>query len=214
MFTAMSILLIWSSAQPNANFFQGQSVSFGVPYVALTISLNVIVTLLICGRLLAVRNKVRAVLGAEHAKTYTNVASIIVESGTPFTILGIAYAVSYARNSPTSIAFVQVWGDFCVWRRLLFFYFNCSDTIRIQALSPQLIILRVALGRAWSKDTVTRISGMVFEDHEKARGTRTSTGVSHTGINIGLRPSQGITDSLGLDSLATPTSTKNDQTFA
>lgn len=78
--------------------------------------MNIIVTLLICGRILALRNRVRAVLGVEHAKTYTNIVSIMVESAAPFTILGIAYVVSYARNSPTSFAFVQVWGDFCVCR--------------------------------------------------------------------------------------------------
>jgi len=188
---SMSILLIWSSAQPDANFFQGRSVSFGVPYVSLTISLNIIVTLLICGRLVAVRNRVRAALGEEHARTYTNVVSIIVESAAPFTVLGIAYVVSYARNSPTSFAFVQVWGDFC-------------------ALSPQLIILRVVMGQGWNKDTAARVtSGLVFNDGEKEVGTKSSS-VNDTGINIGLSQ---ISDGAA-DSLVTPTSTKNAQSLA
>ncbi|KAK1226955.1 hypothetical protein PQX77_010023 [Marasmius sp. AFHP31] len=136
---AMSLLLIYESAQPGANFFKGHAASFGVPYIALTISLNIIVTLLICGRLIAVKNSLQDALGPHHARMYTSVIAIMVESAAPFTILGIVYVVAYARHSPTSIAFVQIWGDFC-------------------ALSPQLIILRVAMGHAWSKDTSEQLA--------------------------------------------------------
>ncbi|KAL0578483.1 hypothetical protein V5O48_003532 [Marasmius crinis-equi] len=136
---SMSLLLIYESAQPGANFFKGHAVDFGVPYIALTISLNIIVTLLICGRLITVKNQMLNALGPQHAKMYTSIIAIMVESAAPFTVLGIIYVITYARHSPTSIAFVQVWGDFC-------------------ALSPQLIILRVAMGQAWSKETCGRLT--------------------------------------------------------
>lgn len=110
----MSILLIYESAQPGANFFVGHAVDFGVPYISLTISLNIIVTGLICGRLLYLRNEVNKILGPTHAKMYTSIIAILVESAALFTILGIVYVVVYARKSQTSIALVQVWGDFCV----------------------------------------------------------------------------------------------------
>jgi len=38
----MAILLIYESAIPGASFFAGDSVSFGVPYFWMTISLNII----------------------------------------------------------------------------------------------------------------------------------------------------------------------------
>jgi len=47
--------------------------------------------------------------------------------------------VVYARKSQTSIALVQVWGDFC-------------------AISPQMIILRIAMGQGWTKDTVGQLT--------------------------------------------------------
>uniref|UniRef100_A0A0W0F5R8 Uncharacterized protein n=1 Tax=Moniliophthora roreri TaxID=221103 RepID=A0A0W0F5R8_MONRR len=139
---AMSILTIYESALPGANFFRGHAVDFGVPYVALTISLNIIVTLLICGRLLTARNQMKAILGPEYARTYTSIAAIMVESAAPFTILGIFYVITYARHSGISFCLVQIWGDFC-------------------AISPQLIILRVAMGKAWSKET----SGTMTSTH-------------------------------------------------
>ncbi|KAJ3910394.1 hypothetical protein F5879DRAFT_378873 [Lentinula edodes] len=136
---SMSILLIYESAQPGANFFVGHAVDFGVPYISLTISLNIIVTGLICGRLLYLRNEVNKILGPTHAKMYTSIIAILVESAALFTILGIVYVVVYARKSQTSIALVQVWGDFC-------------------AISPQLIILRIAMGHGWTKDTVGKLT--------------------------------------------------------
>lgn len=82
-----------------------------------------------------------------------------------------------------------------------------------QALSPQLIILRVVMGHGWSKATAARVTtGLVFKDEEKTAGTHTGTALDNTDINIGLSHSQ-VTNS-ALDSLVTPTSTKNAQTFA
>ncbi|KAK7468587.1 hypothetical protein VKT23_003091 [Stygiomarasmius scandens] len=165
---SMAILLIFESAQPGANFFQGHAVDFGVPYAALTISMNIIVTILICIRLLSFRNQVLQVLGHEHAKMYSSVMSVMIESALPFTVFGIAYVISYARHSPTSIAFVQVWGDFA-------------------ALSPQLIILRISMGKGWTRDTVDRITStnLTFDE---GYGMSISTGGSETQIESPISP--------------------------
>ncbi|KAJ7151471.1 hypothetical protein C8R46DRAFT_1349506 [Mycena filopes] len=160
---SMAILLIYESAIPGASFFDGDSVSFGVPYFWMTISLNIITTALICGRLLAVRNRVRAILGEQYCQTYTGVVAVLLESALPFTALGIVYVISYARNSPYSFAFLQIWADFC-------------------AISPQLIILRVAMGKAWSKNTVASVSVLVF-DHRAEKGQMNDTGI---GLDITL----------------------------
>ncbi|KAJ3994954.1 hypothetical protein F5050DRAFT_387933 [Lentinula boryana] len=160
---SMSILLIYESAQPGANFFVGHAVDFGIPYMSLTISLNIIVTALICARLLYLKNEVNKILGPAHAEMYTSIVAIMVESAALFTVLGIVYVVVYARKSQTSIALVQVWGDFC-------------------AISPQLIILRIAMGHGWTKETVGRLTTPTFTfsshlDTEKELPSLTSTGL-------------------------------------
>nr|GAT43651.1 predicted protein [Mycena chlorophos] len=167
---AMAILLIYESAIPGASFFSGNPVSFGVPYVALTLSLNVMTTIAICARLLTVRRKVRSVLGDQHCQTYTGVVAVMLESALPFTALGIVYAVAYARNSDYSFAVLQVWADFC-------------------AISPQLIILRVALGKAWSKQTVATVSVLVF-DHRRA-ATDTEKVQYHNDTELDIRLPRG-----------------------
>jgi hypothetical protein len=136
---SMSILLIFESAQPGANFFVGHAVDFGVPYLSLTIGLNIIVTTLICGRLMHLRREIGKVLGPSHAKMYTSIIAILVESAALFTAFGIAYVIIYARKSQSEFALVQVWGDFC-------------------GISPQLIILRIAMGHGWTKDTVGQLT--------------------------------------------------------
>ena len=42
------------------------------------------------------------------------VVACLLESALPFTVLGIVYVITYARKSPYSFAFLQVWADFCV----------------------------------------------------------------------------------------------------
>ncbi|KAJ7071441.1 hypothetical protein C8F01DRAFT_434059 [Mycena amicta] len=170
---SMAILLIYESAIPGASFFSGDSVSFGVPYFWLTISLNIMTTGLICGRLLAVRHRVRAILGEQHCQTYTGVVACLLESALPFTALGIVYVIAYARNTPYSFAILQIWADFC-------------------AISPQLIILRVALGKAWSKQTVATVSVLVF-DHRRAAADAEKAQYHHdTELDIAL-PQDGVT---------------------
>ncbi|KAJ7124760.1 hypothetical protein C8R43DRAFT_1135441 [Mycena crocata] len=181
---SMAILLIYESAIPGASFFSGDSVSFGVPYLWMTISLNLILTTLICGRLLSVRNRVRSILGEQYCQTYTGVVAVLLESALPFSVLGIVYVISYARNSPYSFAFLQVWADFC-------------------AISPQLIILRVATGKAWSKDTVASVSVLVF-DHRAVQEKGNMNDSDTLGLDIALPQgdSQG-TDLTTVDSPST-----------
>ncbi|KAK7041694.1 hypothetical protein VNI00_008983 [Paramarasmius palmivorus] len=164
---SMSILLIYESARPGASFFGGPAVDFGIPYIALTLSVNITVTTLICGRLLTARNQMKSLLGPHHARTYTNIIAMMIESAAPFTVLGIIFAITYALHSSISIAFVQVWGDFC-------------------AISPQLIILRVAMGRAWSKEISQSLIHMTFKADDDSTETLDTT------LPINLTQSRGM----------------------
>ncbi|TDL29997.1 hypothetical protein BD410DRAFT_703038, partial [Rickenella mellea] len=132
--TAMSILTIFQSAQPGASLWSHTTISFAVPYWSLSLSLNLLVTLMIATRLLMMRNKIIAVLGPEHSKTYTSVAAMMVESAAPYSITGLIFIICYARASNVQNLVLPVLGQ-------------------IMCISPELIMLRVALGRAWTRDT-------------------------------------------------------------
>ncbi|CAA7261276.1 unnamed protein product [Cyclocybe aegerita] len=137
--TAFAILTIIEGVRPGATFFDGKSLAFGLFWVSFTVSFNVVVTLLICGRLLYSYMVLRRIGGHALAKERLGVIAILVESALPFSVFGVALAVLYGVKSPTATAFADVWGV-------------------IVGLSPQLIILRVAMGRAVTKESLIATS--------------------------------------------------------
>ena len=110
----MAVITVVESSLPDAFILNGTPANFGVPWVALTISLNIILTIMICARLLMMRSQVRSLLTDEMAQTYTSILAILVESALPFSLPGIVFLITYVRNDPFATAFAFVWGDFCV----------------------------------------------------------------------------------------------------
>lgn len=76
--------------------------------------LNVVITTLICVRLLYFSRRIRHILGEDGAKTYTSVAAILIESAAPYSLVGLMFLIPYARQSGTAIAFGQVWAKMTV----------------------------------------------------------------------------------------------------
>ncbi|OCH85074.1 hypothetical protein OBBRIDRAFT_785392 [Obba rivulosa] len=134
---ALGILVLVESGVPSGNFFSGKAIDFGIPFYSMAIGLNLLVTMLICGRLLYISKWVRESLGNDTAKLYTGVMAITIESAIPYSLCGIMFLIPYVRRSPTSIGFAQIWGKF-----------TC--------LSPQLIVFRVVTRSAWNTHTVTQ----------------------------------------------------------
>ncbi len=96
---ALAILSLIQFQQPGGSFWTHATVQFFVPFWFLTISLNVLLTLLIVVRLLYVRRTILSVLGAEHARTYTSIITILVESSAIFSITGVIYIICFKTGS-------------------------------------------------------------------------------------------------------------------
>ncbi|KAF7312205.1 hypothetical protein MIND_00233400 [Mycena indigotica] len=165
---AMGITTTIQSGLPNGNFFQGVTVNFGIPWLVLTIVFNILVTAMIVARLLWVQNKMSSVLGTDVSKRYTGLLAVLVESALPFTVLGIVYLALYIRNLPEALSLADIWGA-------------------VVALSPQAIILRLAVGAGWTKDAFDRVStGMELsvvnhggEEQEESQRSKASHPSSH-----------------------------------
>ena len=84
--------------RPTTAFSMG-SRSTIVPYFVLTILLNITLSLAIMARLLYVRRSVISVLGTEHAKTYTSVSAMVVESAALTAVVGVFALVCYIQNN-------------------------------------------------------------------------------------------------------------------
>jgi hypothetical protein len=112
-FVILSVLLWALPHLPIPSTLDG-TLRNGVPWVSLSVSLNIIVTSMICFRLLRMRALLRQVVESEASRMYTNIAAMLVESAAPFTIIGIGFLVTSIHDVPLSYAFGYVWNMFYV----------------------------------------------------------------------------------------------------
>ncbi|EGO00656.1 hypothetical protein SERLA73DRAFT_105004 [Serpula lacrymans var. lacrymans S7.3] len=197
---ALAIIELVSAGVPGGDFFAGKSVNFGVPYYALTISLNIIVTALICFRLLYLSRILRHALSpspssishstgatglsargeAMHAVRADNLNS----SGVNTSLYTSVVAIMIESAAPYTIMGIM----------FLVPYARGSETAiafgqvwaKITCLSPQLIVLRVVTHRAWGRDTVAQAtsSKLIFTSGVAiGAGATTTTG---TGLDVDI----------------------------
>ncbi|KAJ3542749.1 hypothetical protein NMY22_g3397 [Coprinellus aureogranulatus] len=111
-------------------------------WMSVSVSVNVISTALIVGKLTYERWKLSKVLAKGHLVKYSTAATILIESATPLAIIGIIATIALTRTSNqlfTQIT-MSLWGGLSV-------------------ICPQLIIFRVAAGRAYTTGDLGRASG-------------------------------------------------------
>lgn len=112
--TVLGILNLITSASPKNNFYEGLKAHVGLVYICLTIGLNVLVTCLICGRIIFCARRMQHHFGHEASRDYFTIVAIVVESAVPFTLFGIAFLVSFGLVSYSSIIFLSLYGMFTV----------------------------------------------------------------------------------------------------
>lgn len=151
--STLSILTIYQISQPGSNL--DDAINLAVPYFALSMSTNLVLSLMIAGRVLAMRQQVVEVLGEEHARPYTSVISIVIESAALYSVVSLAFLIAYVKNSPAQNVLIDM-------------------LTQVMCIASELIILRVAYGRAWSRQVLSR--GLpVAHGHVSSR-------LSHIGI--------------------------------
>lgn len=134
--TVMAVLQTIAASQPQSALWNERAVKFGLPYFSLSMTLNMLVTVIIIVRLLLARRQIQQVMGSQHGKEYTGVAAMLVESAAPPALVSIVLIALYARNITAQVLFYPL-------------------LPQVQAIAPQLIFIRVMRGRAWSKNTLT-----------------------------------------------------------
>ena len=105
----LACLVAWISSVPGGDFFTGVAAKFGVAYWAVSVSLNTILTCMICYRIVLHGRKVREHLGHEYASLYFGIVALVVESVLPCTLSGISFLASLGLGSPTSVTFICVY---------------------------------------------------------------------------------------------------------
>ncbi|KAJ6584721.1 hypothetical protein B0H19DRAFT_1015368 [Mycena capillaripes] len=145
-----------------AGLFTTVTASFAVPYFTISLSLNIILTLLIVGKIAYHQRSMTAILGPGHRSSglYAMVTSMFIESAALYAIDSILLLVTFGLGHPIN----QIW-------------LGLSPSI--QKISSYLIIYRVAQGQDWNSTvktanttTTTRSGAISFNS--------VPTGSSHT----------------------------------
>lgn len=77
-------------------------------YYVMSLSLNIIVTLLIAGRLLIFRYRMHKIMGPHHTSTYSNIVAILVESAALYSVFAVLFIVPFGLGNPVGNIFLQV----------------------------------------------------------------------------------------------------------
>lgn len=99
------MVLDWTSSMPGTTFFTGTAAKLALAYYSSSTFLNVILTCMICYRLLRHARIVKSYLGGRHASPYIAIVGLVVESVLPFTLSSIAFLVSYGIGSQSVVVF-------------------------------------------------------------------------------------------------------------
>lgn len=110
-FAAMGIMVLFEIQLPASNLWTALSAQFVLAYFTLSLSLNILLTLLIVLRLLIHRHRAREYLGATHATNYTSIVAMLVESSALYTAFSLIFIVSYVRKSAVQNLFLPVLGE-------------------------------------------------------------------------------------------------------
>ncbi|EIN03772.1 hypothetical protein PUNSTDRAFT_77726, partial [Punctularia strigosozonata HHB-11173 SS5] len=164
--TILGILTMFQSAQPTASLWTHSTVNVAIPYWSTTISLTLVVTILTCIRLFSARRTLINALGAEHARLYTSVMTVVIESAALYSVVGLIFIICYARNSNVQNLVLPIMGQ-------------------AMCIAPLFITFRAARGRALTRGTLRTgaLSTMKFGE----RGSNTEAG--YTGESV---PAQNV----------------------
>jgi len=159
----LAVIQVVVSGQPNGNFFGIETIKIGVSYYAISICMNIVLTVLICVRLLRASKQMSGILDREAGTAYTSAAAILVESAAFYSASGIMFLIPYAMQVQVAILFGQIW-------------------TKMSVICPLLIILRVVNGRAWKDNMLTTVTPLEF--------ATMSVGVESSTMNMDSQLSQ------------------------
>lgn len=153
----MAILFLYQVSFPEVSIFAPSAANFGLAYFSLATTLNTLLTMLICGKLLLEQRRLKRTQGihpnASSNIPYKSIISIFVESSALYSVTSLIFIGTYAANNVVSGIFLTILSQIQVCLTLL--RLGLTETLDQQIIAPLLIIYRVAKRKAWtSEDTL------------------------------------------------------------
>ena len=113
--TGTGIATLALTSRPNANFQAPYIINSQTAFICLSISLNILCTLLIAGRLVAQQRAARTLSSTGAANSYyTSVVIVVVESAALYSLFGIIYVPLMVLQNPVQFPFSFLIGTLTV----------------------------------------------------------------------------------------------------
>ncbi|RXW13579.1 hypothetical protein EST38_g12273 [Candolleomyces aberdarensis] len=171
----LSITLLCFMTMPAHGFWDPTTVRIGTAYWSVSVSMNVVITLAIVGRLLKMRRTIQKLLGPKHSSPYTSTLAMIVESAALYTSWALVFIITYARAD-------------------IFQNIVLPSLGQVQGIAPLLIIFRVAQGKAWTSSTNATASMYGVSPNPKSVNSNPISDITVPNNNSRVTQSLPLTD--------------------
>jgi len=142
---ALGVVFVIVTAAP-AGLYSKLGNSFAVPFFTMSLTLNILLTLLIVTRMWFHQRQGRSVFGHNYGQHYTSISTMFVESAALYCINAILLLGTFIPGHPIN----QIW---------------VGIAPSVQLISSYLIIYRVAQGRSWdiaTTRTTNQLTSIAF----------------------------------------------------
>ena len=159
---AMGIMFIYHTSQPGCKACIIDTIAIGTPYFSISVSLNVLLTLMIVTRLVLHSRDIRDSMGplVRLDGLYKAIVTVLIESCSLYAITFVLFIGTWATTSSLEFVFFPILAQTQVRAVLAFlspcdFWVSFSNHIGEQVIAPFLIILRVTDRRRLADDTLS-----------------------------------------------------------
>ena len=105
----LGALFVIQAAVPGSSLWAHSTLQFSVPFLSLSLGLNIILNGMLVGRLLYIRQKVIQSLPSHYGESYTTIVAMTLESATPYGIISFVFLVPYALGNSAAFLFLPIY---------------------------------------------------------------------------------------------------------
>ena len=106
--TVMGVLWTLQSSHPGLSLYSALPLAYGTSYYAISLGVNILITILIVIRLFQYRTTVARSMPVEYAQQYLSIAAVLVESAALYSVFALCFLISYAVNNPINQVFLGI----------------------------------------------------------------------------------------------------------
>ena len=106
----MGITFIYQTSQPNSSIWNTVAINFGLPYFSISISLNILLTLMIVVRLVIHNRDIRSALGTPTgiSDLYKAIITMLIESSALYAVNSLLFIGPWGAGSHVADIFLPI----------------------------------------------------------------------------------------------------------